>query len=133
MKNKIQFLCLLFTIILSCFFVDISDFVKSVLSTKNLRTTAQVCLPIFSLANNLLQYKALVLSCVEMITVGVVRCSSSRQDAGPGDQHETSRDSAATTRVHSPPSQHLTVCCRSRTQDGMEFHCVNDTTETIEF
>ena len=39
-KNKIQFLCLLFTIILSCFFVDISDFVKSVLSTKNLRTTA---------------------------------------------------------------------------------------------
>ena len=27
-KNKIQFLCLLFTIILSCFFVDISDFVK---------------------------------------------------------------------------------------------------------
>ena len=38
-ENKIQFLCLLFTIILSCFFVDISDFVKSVLSTKNLRTT----------------------------------------------------------------------------------------------
>ena len=28
-KNKIQFLCLLFTIILSCFFVDMSDFVKS--------------------------------------------------------------------------------------------------------
>ena len=27
-KNKIQFLCLLFIIILSCFFVDISDFVK---------------------------------------------------------------------------------------------------------
>ena len=48
-KNKIQFLCLLFTIILSCFFVDICDFVKQVLSAKNLRITAQVCLPIFSL------------------------------------------------------------------------------------